>query len=289
MKTLSPLRYPGGKACLADYLRRLIELNVVNCTYFELYAGGAGAALDLLFNGPVQRIVLNDADIHLFSFWTSILHETEAFVKKIEEIPINITSWHIQREIYDDDPSKHTLLELGFATFFLNRCNRSGIITKAGPIGGIEQNGNYLIDCRFNKADLISRIKRISNVRDQIEVYQQDTIQFINQNIDRLSDGRSFLYLDPPYYQKGKSLYLNAYEHDDHVALRDLLSNHQDLKWIISYDNVDPITELYAEFKTSRHQLSYSLQNKRKTKEFFVFSNALSTSPELFEADEDKQ
>ena len=275
MKTLSPLRYPGGKASLADYLRQLIELNVVDCTYFELYAGGAGAALDLLLNGPVRRIVLNDADIHIYSFWDSILHNTDAFVQKIEEVSVNMDSWQLHRSIYNDTPNKHSALDLGFATFFLNRCNRSGIIKKAGPIGGMEQNGNYLIGCRFNKKDLIHRIRRIAQEADRIDIYHDDTVKFIDNNLNRLSDRHSFMYLDPPYYQKGQALYLNSYQHDDHLALRNLLAQHRDLRWIVSYDNVPQITELYDGFHTDHHQLSYSLQAKRKTQEFFVFSDSL--------------
>ena len=183
MKTLSPLRYPGGKASLAKYLRHLIELNVVDCTYFELYAGGAGAALDLLLNGPVRRIVLNDADIHIFSFWDSILHNTDAFIQKIEEAIVNLDSWQFYRAIYDDTPTNYTSLDLGFATFFLNRCNRSGIIKKAGLIGGMEQNGNYMIGCRFNKNDLIRRIRRIAQEADNIEIYHEDTVKFIRNNL----------------------------------------------------------------------------------------------------------
>lgn len=275
MITYSPLRYPGGKTSLSNYLRRLIELNVTDCTYFELYAGGAGAALNLLFNGPVRKIVLNDADIHLYSFWDSILNNTDAFVDLIQHVPVNLDSWLAQREICDDDPQKHSSLELGFSTFFLNRCNRSGIIKKAGPIGGKDQKSNYALDCRFNKADLIRRIQRISRERERIEIHHQDTLQFINDNQDRLSDNHAFMYLDPPYYQKGKSLYLNSYSHEDHIALRDALSDLQNLKWLVSYDNVPQINQIYEGFRCTEHQLSYTLQVKRKTNEFFVFSDAL--------------
>ncbi len=275
MKTLSPLRYPGGKASLANYLKHLIEHNVTDCTYFELYAGGAGAALDLLFSNSVHRIVLNDADIHIYAFWSEILNNTEAFIHKIEDVPIDINSWYRQRDIYNDAPASHSSLELGFATFFLNRCNRSGIIKKAGPIGGFEQTGRFLIDCRFNKRDLIQRIERIANENGRIEVYNLDTLFFIQDNIARLQEPHSFMYLDPPYYQKGKSLYLNSYDHEDHVQLRDLLNANRGLKWMVSYDNVPEIALLYEHFQHTQHELSYTLQEKRKTNEFFIFSDSI--------------
>ena len=285
MITKSPLRYPGGKANLAGFLRGLIGANVgAECTYFELYAGGAGAALDLLLGGDVRQIVLNDADIHIYYFWDSILHHTEDFLRLMWDTPVNMDSWHIQRAIYDEgqvdaenlsDNQNHSPLEIGFATFFLNRTNRSGIITKAGPIGGANQTGKYKMDCRFNKTNLEQKIQGIAARAGNIEIYNEDTLTFIQQNVARLSEDHSFMYLDPPYYKNGSSLYLNAYDHQDHAELRDLMAGLRNLKWMISYDDVEEIHQLYDGFRTARHELSYFLQQKRKTNEFFVFSDAI--------------
>ena len=278
MVTKSPLRYPGGKANLAGFLRGLIGRNVgEGCTYFELYAGGAGAALDLLLGGHVERIVLNDADTHIFYFWESILHHTEDFLRMMWDTPVNMDSWHQQRAVYEEghNDGNHTPLEIGFATFFLNRTNRSGIITKAGPIGGADQTGKYKMDCRFNKTNLAHRIERIAERAADIEIHNEDTLTFIQQNIGRLSDEHSFMYLDPPYYKNGSSLYLNAYNHQDHENLRDLMNEIRNLKWMVSYDDVEEIRDLYVGFENRRHELSYFLQEKRKTNEFFVFSDTL--------------
>lgn len=276
MSSYSPLRYPGGKANLAYYIKRIIQnLNMSECSYFELYAGGAGAALELLFTNTVKRIILNDADYHIFAFWKSILENTEEFIRLIEITPIDMNSWYHQREIYNDAISNHSMLEIGFSTFFLNRCNRSGIINKAGPIGGLKQNGHYKIDCRFHKYNLIKKIENIANRTDDIEIYNEDTLNFIKQNHLRLNKRDAFMYLDPPYYNKGKSLYLNFYTHNDHENLKNLLSNHRNMHWMISYDNVPEINDLYKEFNSCLHTLNYSLQNKRKTNELFVFSDTI--------------
>lgn len=278
MLTKSPLRYPGGKANLAGFLRGLIERNVGDgCTYFELYAGGAGAALDLLLGGYVGHIVLNDADVHVYDFWDSILHHTDDFLRMMWDTPVNMDSWHRQRAVYEvgNDEGDRSPLEIGFATFFLNRTNRSGIITKAGPIGGANQTGKYKLDCRFNKANLAQKIERIATRANDIEMHNEDTLAFIQQNIDRLSEPQSFMYLDPPYYKNGSSLYLNAYDHQDHENLRDLMAGLRNLKWMISYDDVEEIHQLYDGFRTIQHELSYFLQQKRKTNEFFVFSDAI--------------
>ncbi len=240
--------------------------------YFELYAGGAGAALELLFSRVVERIVLNDADVHIYAFWHSILNDTDAFVSKINDTAVNIDSWHLQRDIYGN-PELHSVLDVAFSTFFLNRTNRSGILPKAGPIGGFNQEGNYKIDARFNKPDLIKRIRRISSLKDKIEIHNEDTLTFIAQNLERFAGENSFIYLDPPYYNKGKSLYLNYYTHEDHENLRDLLDQIRHLNWIVSYDDVLQIREMYGNFKTSQIDLNYSLQAKRRTTEFCIYSD----------------
>ena len=167
------------------------------------------------------------------------------------------------------------MLTIGFATFFLNRTNRSGIITKAGPIGGANQTGKYRMDCRFNKGNLAQKIERIAARANDIEMHNEDTLAFIQQNVERLSDPHSFMYLDPPYYKNGSSLYLNAYNHQDHENLRNLMAGLRDLKWMISYDDVEEIHQLYEGFRTAQHELSYFLQQKRKTNEFFVFSDTI--------------
>ncbi|RZA00744.1 MAG: DNA adenine methylase, partial [Sphingobacteriaceae bacterium] len=266
---------PGGKACLTTYIYNILKVNnIKRGVYYEFYAGGAGAALGLLFNDAVEQIVLNDADIHIYAFWHSVLNQVNDLADLINQTAVTMDSWHIQKEIYDN-PEKADLLAIGFATFFLNRCNRSGILTKAGPIGGMKQNGNYLLDARYNKERLITRIKAINKLNNRITLYNQDTIELITKLKTELQQPQSLLYLDPPYYNKGKSLYLNYYNHNDHVALRDLLSGLRGNNWLVSYDQVDPIAKLYLNFNHCDIDINYSLQSKKKMKEIFIFSDTL--------------
>lgn len=168
MPNYSPLRYPGGKAKLSPFIKYVIAKktnNQIN-TYIEPFAGGAGIALDLLLNNVVDNIIINDYDKAVYSFWKAAIFETNKFISKIEETDITIKEWMHQKEIYLNNRNKYSF-ELGFATFFLNRTNRSGIIT-AGPIGGIKQNGNYLIDARFNKEDLINKIQNIGQQKKEL-------------------------------------------------------------------------------------------------------------------------
>lgn len=275
-RSKSPLRYPGGKACLTNFIEELVHRNnLVGGKYFELYAGGAGAALNLLFNDIFEEIHINDFDFNIYCIWDSILNHTEEFIQLINDTPVTIDEWHTQQQIFKEGRNVDNL-SLGFATFFLNRTNRSGIIFKAGPIGGLEQNGNYLIDVRFNKKDLCSRILEIERHRNRITLTNLDAITIL-ENLDQYDANlNSFIYLDPPYYKKGKQLYLNNYDHPNHENLSNAVrQNLANFHWMISYDNVDEIKTIYNDFRMSTFDLNYTLQSKRFGSELLIFSNQL--------------
>lgn len=147
-KAHSPLRYPGGKSVLSDLLADAIALNgLQDGVYVEPYAGGAGAALALLFGEHVQSIVLNDADPCVYAFWDAVLNKKDDFIRRINETPVSIEEWQHQRDIYRNQ-QRHSRIKVAFASFYLNRCNRSGIMVNGGPIGGIGQSGKWKIDAR---------------------------------------------------------------------------------------------------------------------------------------------
>lgn len=269
----SPLRYPGGKARISTFLVDILLINnLEGCKFFELYAGGAGAALSLLFSKVVNSIVINDLDPHIYKFWKCIVEDTDSFLKKMYDTPVNISSWDLQREIYKNE-EKYSELDVAFSTFFLNRSNRSGILYKAGPIGGRDQSGNYKIDVRFNKKSLEQRILKIARFADKIEVRNEEAITLIKKVFRQRTN--DFIFLDPPYYDQGENLYLNFYTHEDHIKLRDILKKNNDKKWFLTYDNCEEINELYTDFKKSNLPMSYTLQAKRKSKEVMMFSGGL--------------
>lgn len=275
-KNISPLRYPGGKACLTGFISELAIRNELHGgTYFELYAGGAGAALNLLYNDIFDQIHINDYDYHIFAMWDAILNHTDEFISKIERVEVTVSEWNNQKEIYNCG-TEADVVSAGFSTFFLNRTNRSGIIFKAGPIGGFEQNGNYKIDVRFNKSELIGRIRKIESYKHRIKLTQLDAIEILtNVKTFCSSFENCFFYLDPPYYKKGKLLYLNNYTHENHVRLASVLSDLEDIKWLVSYDNVDQIKSMYDSFRMSSFDLNYTLHSKKFGSELLVFSNNL--------------
>lgn len=272
MLTLSPLRYPGGKTKLKKYLVSLLELNNIHGTYIEPFAGGAGAALSLLFDEFVDEIVINDVDISIYALWHSILYQPEELCDKIIFTRITMDEWHKQKLI-QEKKHNNNLLDLGFSTLFLNRTNRSGVI-KAGVIGGYEQSGNYKMDCRFNKNDIIKKIVQISNRSEQIHLYNLDCIEFFNQIANRF-DNNSLVYLDPPYYNKGKELYTNFYTHDDHANLANYVANNLNYPWITSYDDTPEIRRVYSEhnLRINEYSISHSAGKMHTGYEIMIYSN----------------
>ena len=270
MANYSPLRYPGGKSRLADFISLAIEnLEISGCSYIEPFAGGAGVGLSLLLNGHVSHIVINDYDKAIYSFWRAVKQEPQALIQKIRETPITIDEWNTQREIFRN--ARSYSLDLAFATLFLNRTNRSGILN-AGPIGGYAQAGKWKIDVRFDKETLISKILAISKVKDKITVYNKDIISFLKIYADRSNSPR-FFYFDPPYYNKGQQLYKNFFSHDDHKKIRDKIKEKINDPWIITYDDISEISSLYSDYFMRKFDLIHSAANKGKASEIMIFSD----------------
>lgn len=264
----SPLRYPGGKACLSEFLACLIDENGLNdCTYVEPYAGGAGAALTLLMLEKIEKIQINDLDKAIYSFWKSIIEDSDRFINKLKRIPITMTEWENQKKIYRSNTSDK--FKLGFAAFYLNRTNRSGII-EGGPIGGVKQTGNWGIEARFNREALIDRIEKIGRYRSRIKVSNCDGVDLIK---DLRLRKDVFTYLDPPYYVKGGSLYLNHYKQENHQELAKILNKNSKMNWILSYDNVPEISALYSQRKVYEFCLNYHADVAKKGQELLILSD----------------
>ena len=262
----SPLRYPGGKRLLTATISRIISSNgMTNRPYCEPFSGGAAVGLTLLNQKTVSEFHLNDLDTPLYLFWKAVLDDTGRLIQAIRDTPVDITEWRRQREIHQQADASRPF-ELGFAAFFMNRCNRSGIITQASPIGGYGQQGKWKVDARFNRRTLEQRVRNIAEMRDRIHLTNLDAIEIM----DRIDPGETFVYLDPPYCSDGERLYQHSYRQQDHRRLAQYMLTHPGLTWVMSYDN-HPITrELYAECQMQSIMLGYSLQKKRTQREVLI-------------------
>ncbi|MGH7242362.1 MAG: DNA adenine methylase [Phycisphaerales bacterium] len=274
----SPLRYPGGKGRLAPFLIEVLKANGLKRPhYVEPYAGGAGAALHLLFDEYVETITINDADDCIRCMWFAITHHNERFLEAIQNVPVSIRQWTKQRRIYKArDTSKP--FELGFATFFLNRTSRSGIVRDGGPIGGHDQTGRFLVDARFYRDSLCERIERIGRYRHRILVTNRDGLSLLRQLNRRRHAIPTFAFIDPPYFVKGAQLYMNAFKPEQHEALAGFLTAPVGFSWVMTYDNVPAIRKLYSGMNTTAFDLSYSAFERRAGEELLIYPDEVAIS-----------
>ncbi|MDF2902478.1 MAG: class adenine-specific methyltransferase [Bacillus sp. (in: firmicutes)] len=268
VKSLSPLRYPGGKSKIYEKVKHLIENNAMGGrTYVEPFAGGFGIGISLLCDNVVQKAVLNDLDSHIYHFWYSVFHYTDELLKKITDTPITINERETQKAIYKDNSSD--ILDDGFATLFLNRVNFSGVI-KGGPIGGTLQNGTYKIDCRFKKSEITKKIENIATLKNRISVYNCDASDLIVNQLQGIID-TAFFNIDPPYVAKGSKLYTNYFRDIDHRNLERVITNHlQHIPWIVTYDDCALIREIYGHYYMFEYSIQHNAGVSKKGKELVI-------------------
>jgi DNA adenine methylase len=262
----TPLRYPGGKGKLAEYLKEIIRTNkLYDGEYVEPYAGGAAIGLELLFQEYVTKIHINDLSQPVYSFWKAVLNDTDELCRLIKNTRLSVPSWDRQKRVFAN-PRDHSYVQLGFATFFLNRTNRSGILN-GGVIGGRDQTGPWKIDARYNADELIFRIESIAKMRRKIRLTQSDALAMLRFGLPKWSK-KTLIYLDPPYYEQGRELYYDYYKPDDHAELAKFVSAKMKNKfWVVSYDNVAPIKKLYSGFRSVIYNVGYTARETRKGKD----------------------
>jgi len=274
MKDASPLRYPGGKWRFASFFEELIATNFKKRpAYVEPYAGGASLALTLLFAGKVSSIYLNDLDPAIYAFWYCVLNRLKGLSKLLQATPVTPAEWRRQKDVYRRGMSAG-MLALGFATLFLNRTNHSGILN-GGMIGGKAQQGQWRIDARFNRTELMRRLNRVNFFKQRIHLSCTDAMEFL-RNHDR--NANKLIYLDPPYFGAGRHLYLNAYRPTDHARIRDRISGLK-CPWLVSYDDVPEVRSLYCHYRSRHVHLLYTARAARQGTEVLYFSPALAIPP----------
>lgn len=282
----SPLRYPGGKGKLSKFMAAVVRANgVSDGRYIEPYAGGAGIAWELLITGVVRRILINDISPSLYAFWKSVLCHTDELCRRIREVSLSVEEWDRQKEVFRS-PKDVSTIDLGLSLFYLNRTNRSGILN-GGIIGGRKQEGKWLMDARFNRENLIHRITKIAECAGRIEVTCADAVEFLRGRSDELGE-KDLIYLDPPYFAKGRMLYYDAYKPDDHAAVAELLADLEGPKWLVSYDDVDTIRSLYSFARPLEYTIGYSARNRTRGREVMFFCEGMKipeVAPPMHEAD----
>ena len=274
----SPLRYPGGKGKLSKFMAAIVRTNgLSDGRYIELYAGGAGIAWELLVTGVVRRVLINDISPPLFAFWTSVLSCTDDLCRRIRDVPLSVEEWDRQKDIFRN-PKDASTIDLGLSLFYLNRTNRSGILN-GGLIGGQKQEGKWRMDARFNRENLIHRITKIAECAGRIEVTCDDAVEFLRDKSGGFGE-KDLIYLDPPYFAKGRMLYYDAYKPDDHATVAELLADLEGPRWVVSYDDVETIRNLYSFAPRLEYTIGYSARGRTRGREVMFFSKGIEV-PEL--------
>jgi DNA adenine methylase len=270
----SPFRYPGGKGFLTGFLEdRLRAIPRSERLYAEPFCGGAGAAINLLKSGAADSIHLNDADPRVYSAWRAIFCETERFIDRIASSKVDIDAWHEASAVLQNGERQTGYsFELGFATYFINRTSRSGIVMGSGPIGGYDQTGKWKIDARWYKESMSNRIRLLGSMRHRVELTNEDALLFMARSRSRLPVDRTLFFVDPPYVSAGSRLYLNAMDPSKHSALADMLQGGTFPHWILTYDNNPLVRRLYSAQRIERIAVNYSLRTVRKEKEILIRS-----------------
>lgn len=294
--TKSPLRYPGGKTQLTSYVKEILQINGINGTYIEPFAGGAGIAIDLLLSGTVHDVVINDYDPSIYAIWYAILNDTDRLVNMISSVPFDYTSpnadtpsnmlrfWKKQKSIHEHADKTKYSIENAFATLMLNRMNISGVIN-GGPIGGKSQSGKYRVDSRFNKKTLITKIKNIAEQRDHIILHNLDANELINVIKKSFDADNTFIFFDPPYFVQGKNLYMSFFDNKQHEVLAKNILSLENYYWITTYDHAPQISELYCSAsKRYEYSLNYSANKRGKAFEY-LFASPITKMPILNKMD----
>jgi len=239
--TRSILRYPGSKARFVEFIANVIRLNGLRIDVFaEPFCGGASVSIALLEKGLVEKIALNDADPLIAHLWDTIfcpIH-SEWLAEQVLHVPLTIDEWKRQKSL---EPT--STRESALKCLYLNRTSFNGIIHKAGPVGGWQQDRRTLA-ARFNREKLAQRIRELSLLSEHVvTVSCNDWENFC----DRLREqAKTFFYFDPPFYRKADALYGYYFSNKDHSHLRNYLDNTNE-NWMLSYDDTPEVRELYKE------------------------------------------
>jgi DNA adenine methylase len=285
----SLIRYPGGKSKLCQQIiDKLSSYITPNTIYYEPFFGGGGIGLKLLKNPPlksplgmryifyptISSIWINDKDIGISCLWTSVIKYAEKLKRKIIDFKPSVFDFYaFKRELLRLDRKpilEDDIVDIGFKKLAIHQISYSGLGTKSGgPLGGINQQSKYLIDCRWSPKYLCKKIDNFHTLFSNINIEQQ---YCTNEDFGVLLNNANtncLVYLDPPYYVKGNELYQCGFNENDHVRLSNML-RIANYKWLLSYDDCPEIRKLYWWANTESLSVNYTINTSNNKNELLI-------------------
>lgn len=286
---LSPLRYPGGKARMADWLSHWfweqtgpMDIEV----WIEPFAGGAGAALAAVEQHDVPEAWLVERNPALAAFWEAVITDGEQFARAVENTSPTLSLFGWARELVAEACSGQLsaidgpTLDLPMAAFLLNRCSRSGIIApNVGPVGGKRQDGQWTVQSRWNGPALADRIRRVAALKDRLRVMTGDGIDYLEELPDSGIEHEVFVFADPPYIAQGPALYAQSLTDTGHDRLATALRNLPG-PWLATYDADPRVCDLYRGLRMWQFTAPHSAGPSRIDSEYLIFGDAVDYQPD---------
>lgn len=232
--------------------------------YYEPFFGSGSIGFKVLEELDTdRRVSISDIDPGIVSLWKAVHESPDELCSRIKSFTPNVDDFYSFQET--DGTDKSLTVENGFKKLALHQMSYSGLGAKAGgPIGGREQRGAYKIDCRYNVPTLTKNIGKLHTLMSR---FKDLTIECkpVFSSLESIQRANSIVYLDPPYYVQGGALYANNMNVFEHQELAKRL-NAAEYEWVLSYDDVEPIRQLYSWAKVTNLEAIYTLapaKNKR--------------------------
>ena len=266
MTNPSILRYPGGKTRAVKTLLPILKGSEVLISPF--FGGGS---LEFAFANAGGTVHGCDFFKPVANFWQQVKENPQSVACEVAKyLPLAKEDFYMlqQRHMATTDP-----VEMAAQFYVLNRSSFSGSTLS----GGMSPEHR-----RFT----VSSIKRLDDfVMPRVEVTNADMFDWLPTVLRKYARRKdtTIVYLDPPYWIEGDSLYGDkgsTHKGFDHVALAKMLKalDKRGIKWLLSYNNSDEVKNMYAGYKQTEPQWSYGMSKDKSAKELLVYSRAMEAS-----------
>jgi DNA adenine methylase len=250
------IRYPGSK----DKHLRFLESYFPSFNYekgiCEPFAGTASVTFYMLQGKFVDYYHINDFDSGIAALWNTVKTQPEDLKQKIKSYKPNVKDFYkFKNEEADNDFDK------AFQKIVIHQISFSGLgMMAGGPLGGREQKGAYNVLSRWRPEKISANIEKCSNLLNSAD--GKITNESWETVLTEANDNGRFIYLDPPYYERGANLYIAG--DIDHAAMAEELQSKDN--WLLSYNDLPEIRKLYKknhiETLNVRSQLHHNMINE---------------------------